>query len=169
MESWWKSVKGKQLAQGDLLQECKFPIFTGKTGQEVEEYLASVSLLVLTQSCDLENGKVDFVSLCPIYTLEQYEELKPKFKKKNAWETVRKGHIAALHLLAAPTQPESNRDCLVVDFGQIISLPIEYLSNHAEGMENRFRLNSPYLEHFSQAFARFFMRVGLPSGIAPFS
>ena len=25
----------------------------------------------------------------------------------------------------------------------------------------------PFLEHFSQAFARFFMRVGLPSSISP--
>jgi len=29
-------------------------------------------------------------------------------------------------------------------------------------------LRSPYLEHFSQAFARFFMRVGLPTAIPPF-
>lgn len=58
---------------------------------------------------------------------------------------------------------------LVVDFGNIVSLLIDYLEDHAAGMGDRWRLGSPFLEHYSQAFARFFMRVGLPSGIAQFS
>jgi hypothetical protein len=32
----------------------------------------------------------------------------------------------------------------------------------------RWRLQSPFREHFSQAFARFFMRVGLPAAIPAF-
>jgi hypothetical protein len=55
-----------------------------------------------------------------------------------------------------------------VDFGHIVSLPLDYLADHAESLGNRWRLRSPFLEHFSQAFARFFMRVGLPSDIPPF-
>jgi len=30
-------------------------------------------------------------------------------------------------------------------------------------------LNSPYLEHLSQNFARYFMRVGLPSDLPDFT
>ena len=44
----------------------------------------------------------------------------------------------------------------------------ELLSEHALSLGNRWRLLSPFLEHFSQAFAPFFMRVGLPAAIAPF-
>jgi hypothetical protein len=33
----------------------------------------------------------------------------------------------------------------------------------------RLRLLPPYREHLSQAFARFFMRVGLPVDIPPFN
>jgi hypothetical protein len=76
--------------------------------------------------------------------------------------------VEGLHLLASPEHPQDNRDSLVVDFGQIVSLPIDYLTRHAESLKRRWRLNSPFLEHFSQSFARFFMRVGLPAGIAPF-
>jgi hypothetical protein len=47
-------------------------------------------------------------------------------------------------------------------------VPYAYLTQHAESLGLRWRLESPFLEHFSQAFARFFMRVGLPSAIAPF-
>jgi hypothetical protein len=44
-------------------------------------------------------------------------------------------------------------------------LPYSYLSKHAESLNDRWRLQPPFLEHFSQAFARFFMRIGLPSAI----
>jgi hypothetical protein len=57
---------------------------------------------------------------------------------------------------------------LVVDFREIYSLPFDYLAERTNLLGRRWRLRSPYLEHFSQAFARFFMRVGLPSTIPPF-
>ncbi|MFO0177729.1 MAG: hypothetical protein ACK55P_11070, partial [Planctomyces sp.] len=62
-----------------------------------------------------------------------------------------------------------NKHSFVVDFGHIVSLPIDYLEDHAASLGVRWRLGSPFLEHYSQAFARFFMRVGLPSGIAQFT
>lgn len=170
--SWWAPVIGRQLAQGDLLTDCLLPdiaILQPNDASEVmEARLQRARLIVMTQSCDLENGKAPFVALCPIHTLVEFEERSPSFTKSGAWESVRKGRLEALHLLASPEKPENNRESLVVDFGQIVSLPVEYLSNHAESLENRWRLSSPFLEHFSQAFARFFMRVGLPSGISPF-
>jgi hypothetical protein len=91
-----------------------------------------------------------------------------RFKQKGEWERVRQGRIEGLHLLASHDNPDDNQGCLVADFRQIYSLPIGYLKQHAAGFEQRWRLQSPYLEHFSQAFARFFMRVGLPSSIPPF-
>lgn len=55
-----------------------------------------------------------------------------------------------------------------MNFREIYSLPIEYLERHSLNLDDRWRLQSPFLEHFSQAFARFFMRVGLPSAVPPF-
>ena len=73
-----------------------------------------------------------------------------------------------MHLLASPTNPDNNKEALVVDFREIQTLPYEYVLKHASNLNDRWRLKSPYLEHFSQAFARLFMRVGLPSAIPPF-
>jgi hypothetical protein len=147
-------------------------VFTGTAlagdALAIEEEVDRACLIVMTQSCDLENNKAAHVSLCPIYRLNEFEQNNQSFTKKGAWESVRKGRVEGLHLLASPQSPTENRESFVVDFGQIVSLPIEYLSDHADSLEHRWRLNSPYLEHFSQAFARFFMRVGLPSAIAPF-
>jgi hypothetical protein len=173
--SWWTIVSGSGLAQGDLLEDCLVPIFsapapvsdTSDSTQDAEADLASMRLLVVTQSCDLEHGKANFVALCPTHTIDEFEAGNPSYSKN--WENVRTGRVAGQHLLASPIDPGNNRKCYVVDFGQIISLPADYISEHAKSLKNRWRLSSPYVEHFSQAFARFFMRVGLPSDIPSFN
>jgi len=53
----------------------------------------------------------------------------------------------------------------IVDFHRIYSLPKNYLRKIAQEKEVRLRLLPPYREHLSQAFARYFMRVGLPVDI----
>ncbi len=76
--------------------------------------------------------------------------------------------LAARYLRRERAEHTLQPTALVVDFREIYSLPFELLTLQAEAAEKRWRLKSPYLEHFSQAFARFFMRVGLPSAIPPF-
>jgi len=163
---WWMVVEGRQLAQGEYLPRCLVPFFkpdygTGQATQEVpvKEY----DCIVVTQSCDLANDKAPLVALCPIYPIARYEQANAGFKKR--WEEVRQGRVEGLHLIASMTNPNDNRECFVADFRQIYSLPNGYLQAHALNQGRRLRLRSPYLEHFSQAFARFFMRVGLPSSI----
>jgi hypothetical protein len=169
---WWASTSGSDLAQGDLLPDCLMPVFAetaaGEGSEPADELLRMARLIVITQSCDLQNQKAEFVALCPIHTLPEFELVNPSFTKKGAWESVRKGRVEGLHLLASPDAPSDNRAALVVDFGQIVSLPVDYLASHAARLGSRWRLSSPFLEHFSQAFARFFMRVGLPAGLEPY-
>ena len=125
-------------------------------------------LIVLTQSCDLENDKAPLVATCPYFTVAAYEAANPELGRRGRWELARQGRIEGLHLLAAPEEPANNRLALVVDLRQVYTLPIHYLRQRAEELGSRNRLQSPYLEHLSQAFARFFMRVGLPANIPPF-
>ncbi len=126
-------------------------------------------LIVITQSCDLVNEPFpQFIVLCPIFSLATFELTNPKFRKKGAWNNVLRGRVAGLHLLASPTEPANNREALVVDFREIYSLPYDFVIRRVSDVESHWRLRSPYLEHFSQAFARYFMRVGLPSNIPKF-
>ncbi len=169
--SFWHAVDGSELAQGDFLPQCVMPLFLSPDSIQEETLdlpLVQADLIVVTQSCDLQNQKVQFVALCPIHSLEDFEEINPEFRRRGQWESVRKGRVEGLHLLASPTDPDNNRAALVVDFGHIVSLPFEYLVHHADSLAERWCLESPFLEHFSQAFARFFMRVGLPTAIPAF-
>lgn len=171
MTPFWTSTQGDSLAQGDLLPDCPVPQFPADFAGTAGEYAMRVELgdlLVVTQSCDLANGKAPVVALCPVWTLADYMTADPTFKNWKAWENVRKGRVEGLHLLASPEDPADNRKAVVVDFRQLYSLPFEYLQSHARSLGRRWRLTSPFLEHFSQAFARFFMRVGLPAAVAEY-
>jgi hypothetical protein len=172
MTQFWKSVQGQDLAQGDFLPNCFVPVVPNDfalSAQHVTIPVRQGDLIVLTQSCDLANLKAGLVALCPIHSLAAFEAVNPQFEKKGAWEEVRKGRREGLHLLASQTNPAVSRESLVVNFREIYSLPMGYLQQHAAVLGPRWRLQSPFLEHFSQAFARFFMRVGLPSAIPPFA
>ncbi len=173
MESFWEQVRGKDLRQGDYLLNCPVPLFMPQSIAEEDEQIADVevkvfNLIVLTQSCDLENQKARLVALSPVYSLPEFESSNPSMKQKGNWEIVRQGRKEGVTLLASPNDPANNQAALVVNFREIYSLPFDFLSVHAMKLGQRWRLKSPYLEHFSQAFARFFMRVGLPSSIPPF-
>jgi hypothetical protein len=171
IEPFWVEADGELLRQGDHLPRCLVPVFGSDVGTAgTHEVVADeYDLIVVTQSCDLEQRKVRLVATCPIFTIPEFETVNPAFAKKGRWNEVLKGRVEGLHLLASPIVPENNRDALVVDFREIYSLPFDYLALHANQLGARWRLRSPYLEHFSQAFARFFMRVGLPSTIPSFS
>ncbi|OCQ92493.1 hypothetical protein BCD64_03055 [Nostoc sp. MBR 210] len=177
IDPFWVQVNEPTLRQGDYLPGCLVPVplfdpttFGKKADetQEVEVIVNEIDLIVVTQSCDLENKKVIQVVVCAIYLISEFEEANPAFTKKGKWNEVLAGRIEGLHILASPTNPDNNREALVVNFREIYSLPYEYILKYATDNPYRWRLKSPYLEHFSQAFARLFMRVGLPSSIPRF-
>lgn len=153
IENFWVQINETTLRQGDYLPGCRVPIPVfdpttfGKTSenQEVEIDLENYDLIVLTQSCDLENGKIIQVLLCPIFSIPEYEEANPAFKNKGVWNEVLKGRKEGLYLLASPTNPGNNREALVVDFRQIYSLPYDYVLKHATELGSRWRLKSPYI------------------------
>jgi hypothetical protein len=171
IEPFWVQISEPTLRQGDLLLRCLVPVpepdFATENGPR-QGTAIEYDLIVLTQSCDLEQRKLRLVATCPIFPLTEFEAVNPAFARKGRWNEVLKIRMEGLHLLASPTFPEDNRQALVVDFREIYSLPSDYLTDHATRLGPRWRLKSPFLEHFSQAFARFFMRVGLPSTIPEF-
>jgi hypothetical protein len=173
---FWLNINTSQIRQGDYLPNCLVPmlitpmdeLFEQSDQLEYDIQMEERDLIVITQSCDLENKKSRIVALCPIYSISDYERLNTDYAKRGKWEEVRKGKIEGLHMLSSPHDPTNNRNALVVDFREIHSLPIDVVLRHTAKMDDRWRLQSPYLEHFSQSFARVFMRVALPSSIPPF-
>jgi len=171
MPEAWTKISEERLQQCDLLDRCLIPIVSPNfslTDEDAEIEVETRRLIVATQSCDLENKKAPYVALCPIHTLDELKDTDPKYENSSRLENIRKGRTEGLYMLVSPDDPDNNQRSLVVDFRMIVSLPIGYLENHALALGERYRLQSPFVEHFSQTFARFFMRVGLPSQIQKF-
>jgi len=132
----------------------------------------TVDAIVLTQSCDLavrSDGDCEAtdVLLSPFYLLKDLQE-HPVFRKEDAWEEVRKGRRPFFHVLNACRLAGYEQDFTLVDFHATFTLSVPLVREFAQTSGDRLRLLPPYREHLSQALARLFMRVGLPTDIVPF-
>lgn len=172
---WYAVVSDDSLEQGDFFFSCQVvepsaPVerrsagSVDEVGVEVKEY----DLLVLSQSCDLAQGKLQTVLMCPHFPLDQFGEQEQHFNTKKGKEDIRRGNIPGLHMLQQCDLPEFTGPIRVVNFRQVLGLPFDYVSELARSGAPRLRLLPPYREHLAQAFARFIMRVGLPVDIPPF-
>jgi len=171
MTPFFIPFEGRDLAQGDLLPDCPVPEFSADfsvTEGVYETPFKKGDLIIVTQSCDLENNKAAVVALCPVFHIADFAAMDQKFTKPKELENLRKGRYEGLQMLASPENPGENQAALIVDLRQLFSLPHAFLSNHAARLGKRWRLVSPFLEHFSQTFARAFMRVALPSSVPAF-
>lgn len=171
-DDWYELVNGDNLAQGDVINDLpivvlpsEFDTSLGAITPVYDTRIETIDAIIMTQSCDLEQNKVAQVVVCVITELGQHPDF-VNVDKRNALRTSRYIHP---HLLNRCQITGFERDFLAVEFLTIHSLPIDYLKNHAAAQSPRLRLKPPYREHLSQAFARVFMRVGLPSDIPPFT
>lgn len=163
------------MEQGDLLLGCpRFVIPPDAVRGEEGVVLTrqTVDAIVLTQSCDLAvraDGECEAtdVLLCPFYLKKDLQE-HPVFRRDDAWEEVRKGRRPFFHVLDACRLAGHEQDFALVDFHALFTLSVPLVRAFADGAGKRLRLLPPYREHLSQAFARLFMRVGLPADIPPF-
>ncbi|MBU7047164.1 MAG: hypothetical protein HXS54_12095 [Theionarchaea archaeon] len=166
---WYDIVDADEnLMQGDFIEECPVVIPTSEILDEVEAQVISYNVVVMSQSCDLVQGKVDLVLVCPIWVLGDFEKRNVFFRKGQGKEALRRGNVPGYHLLNKCKIDGFQKDYLVVDFRNVYGVPFNFLVDLARKRDKRVRLLPPYREHLSQAFARFFMRVGLPVDIPPF-
>ena len=169
---WYATVSStSKLVQGDLVLSC--PIFVpsdpSTVGYDaVPGEIVDYDVIVMSQSCDLAHGKIELVMVCPVLTLEELAGMNSYYGGHEGKEALRKGHVPSLHLLNQCDHGFLQNHFLVVDFKNVYGVPLGLLIHLVSKAEQRVRLLPPYREHLSQAFARFFMRVGLPVDIPAF-
>jgi hypothetical protein len=162
---WYGLVTGDELEQGDLLEAC--PIVRPTATNEFLQHSANV--VILSQSCDLLNEKLEIVQVCPMWPLEQLAAEVEYFHSRRGKEDLRRGNLPGYHLLNRCELPNHESDFLVCDFRSLFGAHLAVAKKLAAQQSPRVRLLPPYREHLAQAFARFFMRVGLPVDVPPFA
>jgi len=153
---------------GDVLQGDVFlgvPIGPGDALRDV---------IVLTQSCDLEVRKGRKppiqVLLAPCVGLHDWLAANPTAYSNGNLEGIRKGHAFDQYVLPPDVRSADTRlHCSrLVIFRALVTRPFAEVESWAAGGHRALRLQVPYREHFGQAVARYFMRVGLPIGVGTF-
>jgi hypothetical protein len=168
---WFEVTSGAELRQGDILPGCPVLSLVGSipfplpSDFQPEVDIKTVDLVILTQSCDLDNDKVEEVLLAQVIAWEEAVRAggakNPILRSRDFRRALIAGNVPGLSLLhkrqGTPALPWS-----VVDFHRLFTLSRRFVQVFAASLGNRLRLRSPYREHLAQAFARYFMRVGLP-------
>jgi hypothetical protein len=187
---WYEEVASDvPLTQGDLLRGCPVARWDGEATPEQFEgenpqgmlIAEAVDCIVMSQACDLEYGHIREVILCPTYPLSEYRALwqeEQRSQNQNATEKSWRKHLNDIQdgkvwnlAMIKERVPEDRGgiqiELQIIDFHEILSVPRRFVENWAARIgDRRLRLLPPYREHLSQAFARYFMRVGLPIDIA---
>lgn len=171
---WYEEIDNTTLDQGDILVDCPagfLPLDWDPDSKEQHFKIDIFSLVVITQACDLAEDKVKYVVCCPVDSHETLDS-RPPFRTMNTKDRKRtKDKIIGGHwpgyCMISRHDGDPSRAISVTDFRNVFSLPKSFLLERAR--ERHLRLVTPYREHVSQAFAKFFMRVGLPVEIPKFS
>jgi len=166
---WYERVvKSDAILQGDIIVGCSIVVPTEKIEEGVvPARILEYDVVVMSQSCDLVNDKLELVLVCPIWPLSTMQKKDSYFESKDGKNNLLQGSLPGYHLLNKCELEGFESEHIVVDFRSVFSVHINTLKNICELREKRLRLLPPYREHLAQAFARFFMRVGLPVDIEP--
>lgn len=160
--SWYELASGPSLQQGDFLLNCREPIPPTDTPGAPVEVNVHARVVILTQSCDLEDDGVDTVMVCPVFDCDPFiREAGGKDKQNSRKANLLKGRLIGHVLINRCVLQGHEFNHLVTDFGGAFSLPLSYAKQLA-GEGNRVRMLPPYREHVAQAFGYFYMRIGLP-------
>ena len=157
MEYPWFELQenSADITQGDIIKGCPVPILKefdiSEEGQNVKAEIVTIDGIVLTQACDIVNKKVKNIILCAITSKSEFEVIK--------------GQQNAYHIINNYKSEKFSQDYYIINFKEIFSVPVDVARAIAEKNGKRLRLCPPYREHLSQAFARYFIRVGLPINI----
>lgn len=168
---WYDIVEGEEILQGDCIDDCPiiFPIYDVNEPYRVSSSfnMHTCNIIVMSQSCDLKEKKIDYVLVCPRRILDEIPEMKSANSKtrEKIKHHIKNGNYPGYHPLSKWTMGEFNVDSQIVDFRHVYNLPFDFIVKIALERGKRLRLLPPYREQLSQAFARFFMRVGLPVNI----
>lgn len=91
--------KYKEIEQGDFFFNCEVikPILQVDSS-EIEVESLEYDVIILSQSCDLIQGKIELVTVAPLWSLKKIEEENSFFKSTNGKESLRKGYPSLMRL-----------------------------------------------------------------------
>src|SRR2546430_16400287 len=175
---WYEVTQGSELLQGDLLRNCPIPRVRGleqwplRAGQPLEVDIDQEDVVIVSQSCDLANDKIQDVVLAQVLDWsvacrELVRQGNTFARSRNFRRALVAGNIPSLSLLhkrdSAPTLGWS-----IVDFHRLFVLPKPVVLAVARAAGARLRVRAPYPRHLGQTVGRSIFRGGVSHGAQAF-
>lgn len=168
-------MTGADLEQGDVFLGCpvyrvESPLNGGASG-ELEVIEERHDVVILTQTCDLINDKVEDVLVAAVLSYDEICRASGPAQGHVRSTAFRKAAVAGTlpaYSLLQNRDEEPRLGWSLVSFHHLFTLPKVALVGAAQHQGERLRLIPPYKEHLAQAFARYMMRVGLPTTLGDF-
>lgn len=102
---WYAIASGPGLVQGDILYRCPVLVPASEIPEDsvADEYLLlgevlTYDVIVMSQSCDLEQEKLDLVLVCPHWDIREFTAQNDYLKSKRGKEDLKRGNIPGYHL-----------------------------------------------------------------------
>jgi len=127
---WYDDVPANSsIEQGDIVECCNIIIpkeahyLAISDNMETEEPfdIKEIDGIVLSQSCDIQNEKIDSIIICPIWSLRKFMNIGGSFAGSQARENLRQGKFPEYHLLQKFKGENLPDDFYYVDFHPIPS------------------------------------------------
>lgn len=160
----YKQISGEDpLAQGDIIGDCPiFALTESASGIDLKAPATrwEARVIVLTQACDLVQGKVERVLVAVVHSARELVE-RGILKASTIRDQVRRGLVYGWYFLPAVTEPLVMPES-IVDLHDLHSVSRAVLERLIADGKRVCRIVTPYREHLAQHFAVTYMRIGLP-------
>ncbi|MFZ8805662.1 MAG: hypothetical protein ACO2PO_22145 [Candidatus Calescibacterium sp.] len=81
---WYEVVSEEdELMQGDFIIDCPVVISPSEISDDIKVRIINYDVVIMSQSCDLVQRKLDSVLVCPVWPLNEFEKKSKLFKSKN--------------------------------------------------------------------------------------
>lgn len=158
-----QTYREEPLGQGDVIEDCPiFALAESATGIDLKAPATrwEARVIVLTQACDLVQGKVERVLAAVIHPAQELVD-RGILKSSTIRDQVRRGLVYGWYFLPAATAPPAMPES-IVDLHDLHSVSRTILERLIADGKRVCRIVTPYREHPAQHFAVTYMRIGLP-------
>ena len=155
-------ITDEPLDQGDLLDDCPVATITDHDWDRSEQAKVDIDfhrVIVLTQTCDFANAKVNLITVASVFAAQQMIE-HGILKAADVKGPIRASRVWGLYFL--PAFPDAGLGEMIVDLRRLHSVRLDVLGRLRLAGKRHAQLLTPYREHLAKHFADTYSRIGLP-------
>ena len=130
-------------------------------GNKIQLLIETFDVVVVSQTCDLNKQKIEYVTLCPHWPFSELSERRPEFGKSGLLGNIKKSlRVPRYYYMEECNIEGFERGESIVCFEEILRAPRSLLESYTGG--DRIRLTTEFTYALMYSFGHFFIRPATP-------